>query len=296
MARRMSISFVQLRQRAWRRVLELSDVAGDCAPPVPLNEIATRLSIRGVEFLPLVSTAGVGPVEDGYGVYINTRAPGAAPFGRSCLHTTREDFDRLSAPLRFTVAHEMAHVLFFELLGGDCENQLLRKHWRALEHTCNQMARVLLLPKKPFLRELGGDLFSLQAATTVIRRYRVSPDVFIFRFRVADIGRAFDGHDEGLIAYIKDRVNGPRIMAAHSLGTVANIRWPVRNWRSGRIALDKLYLSIDVEALLRTRHRGVVDAEVLWRDDQMIPCKVEVWPFPREPIRGVVSIRLTGHP
>ena len=295
MLRNVASPFSELRRRAWHQAWKMSACAAANAPPVALHELADKLRIRRIEFLPLLSTAGVGPVENGYVVYINTRAPGATRISKKCLDLTHEDFTSLTSPLRFSVAHEMAHVFFFDLLGGDCESNLLRRHWQALENSCNQMARVLLVPRKSLLREIEGDLFALDRLMHVVRRFRVSPQVFIYRLHLDDMRDAFQGHDAGLIACIQKRPEGPRVIAAHALGGLATIRWPSGESSSEGMPLEKLFLSVDLGALVAKREHVLADAEVSWRPEKVAPCKLELNPVRNDPLMSILSVRLAGY-
>src|SRR5688500_9817362 len=109
---------LRIRQCAWDQAQQISFSVGETAPPVALHTIAIELKIKRIEFIPLLCTAGIGPVEDGYSIYINTRAPGAANIKKRCLDVSLDDFQLLNPRLRFNVAHEMAHVFFFNAVGG----------------------------------------------------------------------------------------------------------------------------------------------------------------------------------
>src|SRR5713226_7006091 len=122
MRRTTGPSLSDIRECAWEQAHQMSLSVADAAPPVALHKLAALLRIRRIELLPMLCTAGIGPVEDGYVIYINSTAKGTANFTKKRLDLTDEDFRSLNVSLRFSVAHEMAHVLFFNALDGDCRN------------------------------------------------------------------------------------------------------------------------------------------------------------------------------
>jgi hypothetical protein len=92
-------TFVELRERAWRAAWNMSGAAAESDPPVPLYKFAAQLRINRIEFLPLLSTAGIGPVDGGYVVYMNSRAPGASKVPTKCLQVTSKDFVHWTEPV-----------------------------------------------------------------------------------------------------------------------------------------------------------------------------------------------------
>src|SRR5205807_1357374 len=110
---------------------------------------------------------------------------------------------------------------------------LLQRHWRALENSCNQLARVILLPKRALLREIGDGLFRSAHLCQVAKRFQVSPSVFVYRFHVDDISGRFDAEGSGLLACVRARRDGAKVIAAHAVGSLGRTRWPKELWASG---------------------------------------------------------------
>jgi hypothetical protein len=243
----------------------------------------------------LLSTAGIVYTEAGYSILINVSAAGASAIEKKRLDLTAEDFSRLNAPLRFTIAHEMAHVFFFDLLDDEASKQLLRKHWRAVENTCNQIARVLLAPKSVLLRELDGGLYSVIHLRRVIRRFGISPEVFIRRLNMDDM-KSIVLEQEGLIAYIRRTERGLRIVASHALGDLASTRWPKARHAKG-VPISRLFLCArhEIESMVASGRTGVVETEVIWRPDEFIPCRVEVHAYHSKSLNSIVTVRFLGH-
>jgi hypothetical protein len=252
-----------------------------------------QLRIRRIELLPMLCTAGIGPVDDGYVIYINSTAKGTANFTKKCLDLTDEDFRSLNVSLRFSVAHEMAHVFFFNALDGDCRNDLLQSHWRAVENSCSQMARVILLPKKATLREIGPTMFATGRLLQIIKRFHVSPAVFIYRLGDEDMFAAFQSQDAGLIACVHTGRGKRTVIATRALGSLGKSRWGRDRWCPEGWPLEKLNLCVDLDDLLQRREHLVFDAMVFWREEQDAPCTVEIQWY--NTLTAVLSIRLHGH-
>src|SRR5262249_8994529 len=119
MRRQPPSEFSKLRDAAWKAVVSWSHSVAGRSPPVPLHQLAAQRRIRRIQVLTLLSTAGLAPVENGYAIYLNEAAPGASTLAQAKLDVHEADFMRLTAPLRFNVAHEIAHVFFLDLVGGD---------------------------------------------------------------------------------------------------------------------------------------------------------------------------------
>ncbi len=287
--------FERTRASAWQQAWTMSALAANSAPPVALHELASKLRIRQIEFLPLISTAGIRPLDGGYVIYINTRAPGAESVTRERLEPTHDDFSNLNSPLRFTVAHEMAHVFFFNAVGGNHDSPLLRKHWQAIENSCNQMARVLLLPKAPFLRELGPDLLAAPQLWITSRRFAVSPRVLIYRLQLEDLRHTMADSDGGLIGLVEEGRDQAMLVAVHTIGTFARMRWPKQKWSPEGISVNDLHLLVAWEKILNRSERVTVDAEVDWRGDEAAPCRLDLLPISRRPFSAILTIRVTGY-
>jgi Zn-dependent peptidase ImmA (M78 family) len=294
MKQRSASPFIDLRSRAWLEAGKFSNSLASGDPPVALHQLAKRLRIRRVEILPLMSTAGVVPIDDGYVIYLNEKAPGAEKVTKKCLEVNHEEFARLPPQLRFTIAHECAHVIYYNLVGGDYKNKLFRRHWQSLENSCNQIARLLLVPKKMLLAHLEGGLLDVERLNSVVKAFVVSPEVMMYRLNLHDVRDAFSRED-GLVAYVRECNGTINVVGAFSVGSLSRIRWPLGMCAGTGISLDRLYLGLNAWALLDGKKRVHSDARVFWRHQQVIPCELNLKRIRQIPPAALLSIRVVGH-
>lgn len=292
---RRNLPFSVLRKHAWHAAAKLAAYAPQCQAPVALHEFAARLRIRRLEFRPMLSTAGIAVVPDGYVIFINTNAPGASLIEKKVLQIGAEDFDQLTTPLRFNVAHELAHVIFYDLLGGDWTHSVLKDHKDALENACNQIARALLLPKAAFERDLKSDLYSASRLFSLARRYRVSPRMAVFRLHLDDLQHYLSQSHCGLIALVERRSGEYYVTASHTIGTLARLRWRVEDWSKDGVCASDLHLGVDLNDWLNRGGDTIVDSEVRWVNSGTVPCRVDSFCFGRDSSLALVTVRLTGY-
>lgn len=142
----------------------LLDANGQNHGLVPLSRLLTALGAR-VEEMPL-STAGKLRIDDrGYLVCVKARTP----WRRA----------------RFTVAHELGHVLLCESLKDRPTTlRALQEpiHWEAVERLCDQAAAELLMPAEDFRRQLDGKEISKHLLMGLRKRYGVSWTALAIRF------------------------------------------------------------------------------------------------------------------
>lgn len=142
----------------------LLDRAGRDHAPVPLPRLLSALGAR-VEEMPL-PTAGKLRI-DGRGYLVCVKA------------NTRW------RRARFTIAHELGHVLLCESLRDQPGTlRALRdpEHWDAVERLCNQAAAELLMPSEDFRQQLDGREISKSLLVELRERYGVSWTALAIRF------------------------------------------------------------------------------------------------------------------
>jgi hypothetical protein len=215
--------FDDLSDRAWRTVGDLAKSAGDKALPVSLDEMASSFGIRYVRFEQLLSTAKLVKIETGFFILMNTEAPGATELPGTILEVESGKLSHLAPALRFTIAHEIAHAVFLQA-GWDWNRDQFSRHDLALESTCSEIARVLLLPPSRLAREWDSRLFDVGHIETLLKRFRVSAHAFILRLKLPDIRGVFDGTD-GMLAFAREEENHIRIVAYHTWGPLATGRF-----------------------------------------------------------------------
>src|SRR5436189_3611675 len=128
--------------------------------PVLLRPIAERRRVTSVEFRPMLVDAMLTTHSGGFRILFNSDGANAADLRQ---RFERESHEQLMSPrLRFSLAHELAHTLFYDLAEGAPQ---LAKHFRSgggrtelenLERNCNKLAARMLMPTpmlKAALRE-----------------------------------------------------------------------------------------------------------------------------------------------
>jgi hypothetical protein len=157
--------------------------------PVNLGRIAESRSIHRIEFKPLLTEGGLAVQNDGFIIYVKCNPGDGDDF------TTRFVEDGTGSTLpenvvhraRFTIAHEIAHTLFYDT--GSLPPRLKvrlddRASTRSLELACNEIAGSLLLPEPLLRRDFSNEEFVLPEALrrladtamvscqTVVRRFQ----------------------------------------------------------------------------------------------------------------------------
>jgi hypothetical protein len=154
--------------------------------PVLLQSLAMRCRVTAVEFRPLLVDAMLTTHARGFRILFNSNGDNPTALRNQFEH---ESPDRLLAPrLRFSLAHELAHTLFYDISG--C-TPVVAKKFRSgggrtcldnLERSCNKLAANLLLPTS--LLELavrGIKTFTPEAIVDLAKRAGVSLEVLIRR-------------------------------------------------------------------------------------------------------------------
>lgn len=106
-----------LSEKAWAEVQRLAAMAGETPPPVSLRRVAKELGVRRIEFAPLWSNAGLRKVRDGYEIVLNTESPGVNENPGEQLVMDSEAPTDVQPPVRFTIAHELAHMVSLKIAG-----------------------------------------------------------------------------------------------------------------------------------------------------------------------------------
>lgn len=165
------------------------------APPVDLHAIARRQRIKGIKLRLMVQLGALVPVCGGFEIFIRHRE------SRDLDVECPEPPKLLSAQQRFTLAHEIAHTLFYK--GFDSvpiANAKLKRHGTrkefGLEEVCNRVAKRLLVPKALLAGEIDRRLenpekIDADFVRAMAARFRVSNDVVLGRLRAVAPDNAF---------------------------------------------------------------------------------------------------------
>ena len=126
----------------------LSCMVSDKKFPVLLRPLAERRKVTAVEFCPLLVDAMITTHPSGFRILFNS--DGGAPSDLREQYERESSENLMPARLRFSLAHEIAHTLFFDLSEGPPQ---IARTFRAggtktalenLERNCNKLAAHLL--------------------------------------------------------------------------------------------------------------------------------------------------------
>jgi len=314
MASERKNKLVPISEEVWRDLVKLSESFASQSPPVNLEEYAKDVGIQHVRFRPLISDAGVAKRDDKLEVIINTEAPGVTLPAETTASVGDGTWVKFQPSLRFTVAHEIAHAYFMRAAKRANDGDLLEKHRSDVEEACKLLARLILLPRRMLIREMGEKLFDLDHVNGLIAAFHVSPEVFLRRFHLMDMNSQYANLD-GFIAFVVERNNRLHIKAAHVLGTSASDRFhralpkPKKfeypglsdSYRRSRWAVDgmavndlKLDKTRDVESVIRSSERNQLDLEVGWGDGKNIPCNLAFRHIRRKALGVLVRVQVLG--
>jgi hypothetical protein len=159
--------------------------------PVDLLSLAEAANVKWLQFRPLPIEGGLTPTVGGFDICINhlemTRR--ARPLDHLRVELTKRQ--------RFTLAHEIAHTFFYELVTND---ETLPQQLEGtpvahrVEDFCNYGAREILMPMSQLSRELeqSEDLIGMATAERVANLFKVSIEVCIRRLNDYAANRSLD--------------------------------------------------------------------------------------------------------
>ncbi len=185
--------------------------------PIDLGAVAAHCGVQRIEFRQLLVLGGVSIVRGGFAVYIGCD-PGMGETLTDVFAsdgTGRNLPDRIRSRARFTIAHEIAHTMLFDIRDGTPVEKFKLKRAASigsLERVCNTVAAALLLPEWLMLRDGDPGCF---IEPTRLRKLAdealVSPETLIRRFQ--RIRR--EDHPDGIIAAVS-KISGTNLLQAIS--------------------------------------------------------------------------------
>lgn len=314
-----------ISEGVWHDLVKISESFASQSPPVNLEEYANHVGVQHIRFKPLISDAGLAKKGDGFEVVVNTEAPGVTltlptDTTASIGDGTWADFQ---PSLRFTVAHEIAHVAFIRAADGAKAGGLLLKHRPDVEEACKSLARLMLLPSRMLVPKIGERLLELDHVSGLIAAFRVSPEVFLRRFHLSDFIWQH-GKLDGFIAFVQEKNGRLDIKAGHVFGRYATDRFEralqlakhgtlqkefeypglSKTYRQTKWALEgmaindmKLDGKRDIESFLRNAEANQLDIEVGWgdiRDKEVIPCNLAFQRIHQKPLGFLVRVQVVG--
>lgn len=264
--------------------------------PVLLHQLGKSLGVTGIRFEPLLSMAGLEKSSDGFNIIINTEAFGVDFPSGTILKTDYDDWSKLNPPVRFSVAHELAHIIFYDL-AKDENNALLRKNVDELEVACNQIASTLLIPSKFIIDFTSEKLFDASRLNTLRKELKVSPDVLVWRFTNPDM-KELHNDQQGYIALIRQEYEKLNIIASVTFGAQAQARFDKLSIKSNpdqKLLFDHLQLPDEIYDKFYKENEFKQKINVRG-SDSFLPCDFSMIKYASRPPSYLVTIEVTGFP
>ncbi len=134
----------------------------------PIANVIDLLEDNGIKIIKIETIDSI----DGFQTMVNGTIP-VIGFNEGKLHKP----DRI----RFTLLHELCHLLLGDKFGDASENQI--------EKYCNHFAGVMLIPDKALKKELGDhrNNIIMQELGAIKRQYGISMQAILMRIKVCEI-------------------------------------------------------------------------------------------------------------
>lgn len=318
MAKGESSLIARVSEEAWRITEKLSASSANVSPPAPLEGCAKELGIRGIRFEALLSDGALAKAGKDLEIVLNTEAPGAACPAGTTLSVDDGKWGELKPPLRFSVAHEIAHAVFLKAAGYDSHRDLFQKNEQAVENGCNILARIFLLPRSMLIREIDSRLFDVDHLSKLVLAFGVSPEVFLRRFHVSDMKGQFTAMD-GLLAFVQDKGENIEFKACHIWGDYAIGRFQHglqesrrKAWESEHVSLSADYRqtkwvlqglklneiglgnSRDIASRLKSKQADQIEMDVEWAQSEVIPCRLSFRLIQERPLGWLLCLQVMG--
>ena len=179
-------NWLQRYERALERANKLL-VDSKVILPIDLGEVASLGRIHRIYFRPMLVDGALGVLPDGFEVFV------------CCKSYEQEEFNEIFAAAgdchlfphkivnrtRFTIAHEVAHACFYEYKAGRYQMPFPIENARAkqsLEHACNRLAGVFLLPERLLPLSFKDDALLPDTLSQVATNSLVAYQTLVIRF------------------------------------------------------------------------------------------------------------------
>ncbi|MBI5818052.1 MAG: ImmA/IrrE family metallo-endopeptidase [Verrucomicrobia bacterium] len=301
---------------AWQKTEQLTAAIAKTSPEDPLREAAKKLNITGIRFVPLFCSAGLAKTGSGFEVVLNLDGVRGTSEASSNFEPGSEKWFTLTNRMRFSVAHELAHLIFLEAADGDWREGVFDTNLKSIEGGCSSLARILLLPKQMLLKAVDEQLFDVNLLNEICSRFRVSPEVFIRRLHLSDMTGAFAGLD-CVVALVQDNEGILIIKTCHIMGGDSKGRFdtPYEKvrvkkpkdhsslskhfrqlaWAIEGLPVAKLGIDDELESKLRRDEKGKWEREVPFGKDTAITCEIRFLRRRSSPLSVLLSILVTRH-
>lgn len=301
MRRAQDSPFDRLRQQARSVVDQWAQSVADGPLPVSLQDLAAAYKVRAVVFEPLLSDTALEREGNGFLICVNTEGRGANHKAGTEIELSSSDVSTWSAPLRFSVAHELAHLIILELTGREEKRDFFRRHSEALERTCNEMAGAMLLPQLRLKREIGSRLFDAVHLRDLCGRFAVSPETFFLRFRSADVRTELKAFD-GLVVLARENQESIEIALSIVLEPLARQKW--RHIAEARESLQIEAIGLPSEVLRSVCEEEALEkqVEIEWRHAStleprtILPCELKTCRLYSKRRAIIIAIRVIAPP
>jgi hypothetical protein len=263
--------------------------------PLPIEEIAAEYGVREIEFCELLSTAGLERRGGAFAVVINKEADGVRFEMKGPIALTRDLCLALSPPLRFTLAHEVAHLILLRLANNDLGR--FANQAPALETGCNQIAAALLLPETRLTKELDGRFFDATRLLAAAELFKVS--LFTLIIRLGEISTKSKESGDGAVFLLREIERDLIVQASFVTGPMARVRW--KKAASGDLStgLRDLYLPQDTLSRIVAGEMVEEEADVVWHPvaGDVIRCRITSCRIKNSEASTLVGIQvLVEHP
>jgi Zn-dependent peptidase ImmA (M78 family) len=280
--------WTQHRARACKQADSLVARAGVREAPVPLLDVAAAVgSAIRVRFQPLLVAGATAVHESGFRIYCGCKSSEAKKWDRS-FHEPSDGGRSLPKRLRFTLAHEIMHTLFYEATDSGLRSLVPHATDRdieKLERSCDAAAGHILIPEFLLSRSCRqANLLSAVDLAGLCDLFRVSPEALLLRLA------PWGSWDQmGAAAVVRQR--GTELEVATSVGNgVAKRILP--ELRSGARLQDLSRVSDSSMTLFGgVSDRADVTLRGSWSEQ---PCLVTCRVISHSPLTFIVALDLRG--
>ncbi|MFO0968499.1 MAG: ImmA/IrrE family metallo-endopeptidase [Gemmataceae bacterium] len=301
-----------IRDKAWAEVEDWNKQLYARELPVSLEHLAKSYSVVRLMRAPLFSSAGLRQPnrrKSEFVIVINSDKFKDGNEEETEIPLTDGELRDLEPTIRFSIAHEIAHVVFLKASGKSARDAFFKSERTldSLESECNRMARALLIPKATVIERLGDRVFDAPHVRSLIERFRVWPGMFVWRLQMHDLDTSFKNH-EGLIAYAEEDREGIFIRGARVWGMKASARYAQRPRGSHDkpgddmspivgpqgLHLKDIAINADIHEVLRQGQEVEVETSIPWHVNEKVPCVLSMAAIQQKPLKLLLAIKLTG--
>jgi len=249
--------------------------------------------VKRIVFRNLPVDGGLVVEDDGFVIFARA-LDDQAPKLQAIIDCPSDGGCSLPSKARFTIAHEIAHTLLYDLSTRRPTSLLTggsHRQFESLERTCNRGAARLLIPDYIIGKVLEPyDVVEASAFAPLSKQFRVSIQTLIQRFSIARIW----GEKGGLAMYVEEADGGALKVCAHASDGRMRLLFP--NVGFG-VVLDEIFH--DQSLFLYGGNSSRVEREISRGSNgrrTVQPCVVSCAEVGGNPRKFVVTIHLPSDP